>query len=95
MAKLRDADSTVRLAKARDARHSLIQVGTLLGARVQTRDFNQLILFLGVGDEDSLDEAARLWSGVERALMSALSEPDGIAAPAARGKHRRVRIVRT
>lgn len=76
VAALQDADWSVRQENAGKARGALIEVATILGTRVRTPEFEQLIAFLAARNEDDLRQAVQYWPPVQHAIVTALPRLD-------------------
>ena len=76
IAALEDADWSVRQENAGKARGGLIEVATILGRRVRTPEFEQLIESLAARNEDDLRRAADFWPPVQQAIVTVLSRLD-------------------
>lgn len=76
IAALEDADWAVRQENAGKARGGLIEVSTILGERVRTTEFEELLELLAARNEDDLARATTLWPRVQQAIITALPSLD-------------------
>lgn len=76
IASLEDAEWSVRQESAGKARGALIEVSALLGPRIRTAEFAQLLELLAAQTEDDLRQAKVLWPLVQHAIVAALPSLD-------------------
>jgi uncharacterized membrane protein YhiD involved in acid resistance len=74
IANLQEAEWKVRHENAGKSRAGLIEVQTILGGRVKTNDFEQLVRLLSAEKEDDLNAAKDLWPSVQESIVGALSD---------------------
>lgn len=74
IAGMEQAEWSVRQEQAGKALGGLFEVATILGARVQTPEFNELIDALSTRSEEGLQRAGALWPRVQVVIVAVLAD---------------------
>jgi hypothetical protein len=74
IAALEEVEWAVRHENAGKARAGLIEVRMILGGRVRTADFDELVRLLAAEDEADLNAAKERWQPVQASIEAAMSE---------------------